>query len=572
MLDVYLKSLTFSGGQTVELPREGVTLIVGPNSSGKSQSLRDIERLACEAGADVEGLAVTEVAINKPTDPAEFVQFVTESVPSVDSPQGRRYSTGNGPAFTLDGYRQMWNGYDRLQNIGHVLVALANAEERLQSSWAVDNFDPQKQAAVNPTQMAYDHPYVEREVDALCLEAFGQHAVLDRYVSGIKLRFRIGERPMPEYVDGILTDEFLAKVRSLTPLEGAGDGVRSFLGLALQVIAGKKVILLVDEPEAFLHPPQARILGRALAERVKSGRQLIASTHSADLVLGALDSNVPVSIVRLHRTGNLNVASVLEHSEIRELWNDPQLRYSNVLDGLFHDGVVLCESDGDCRFYSAVIDDVLDEREEQDITRRRRPTILYTHSNGKGGLRKMARALVNAGIRVAVVPDFDILQNNGEFKPLVESLRGNFDTFRSDAATIQAYYNPKDEVKRATLRAMFEAATIDMSDDMPLSTKQVRTVAEKIRVADGWSRSKYQGSEGLPPAETGASSRLLAGLARVGIHIPPGGEMESFIKEVDAHAYDWLDQVFARGLYLDRENHKLRAFARDIIQTIEGES
>ncbi|MEV0989569.1 hypothetical protein [Streptomyces sp. NPDC049949] len=34
----------------------------------------------------------------------------------------------------------------------------------------------------------------------------------------------------------------------------------------------------------------------------------------------------------------------------------PSLRYSNIISGLFHDGVVLCESEGDCQFYAASFD------------------------------------------------------------------------------------------------------------------------------------------------------------------------------------------------------------------------
>ncbi|MFK5284037.1 hypothetical protein ACI3PL_31110, partial [Lacticaseibacillus paracasei] len=33
------------------------------------------------------------------------------------------------------------------------------------------------------------------------------------------------------------------------------DGVQAFTGLVMTVIAGEEKIMLVDEPDAFLHPP-----------------------------------------------------------------------------------------------------------------------------------------------------------------------------------------------------------------------------------------------------------------------------------------------------------------------------
>jgi predicted ATP-dependent endonuclease of OLD family len=40
------------------------------------------------------------------------------------------------------------------------------------------------------------------------------------------------------------------------------DGVRAFTGIITEVIAGDPNILLIDEPEAFLHPSLAYKLGK----------------------------------------------------------------------------------------------------------------------------------------------------------------------------------------------------------------------------------------------------------------------------------------------------------------------
>ena len=115
-------------------------------------------------------------------------------------------------------------------------------------------------------------------------------------------------------------------------------------------------ITLIDEPEAFLHPPQARLIGKMLAKNNPNERQLFISTHSEDFLQGLLDAdNKNVKIIRINRMKSINYMSVLQNSEIKLFWSNPLLRYSKILNGLFHEKVIVCESDYDCMFYNAVI-------------------------------------------------------------------------------------------------------------------------------------------------------------------------------------------------------------------------
>lgn len=42
-----------------------------------------------------------------------------------------------------------------------------------------------------------------------------------------------------------------------TPLREEGDGLRSFVSVLLSLMGRRKPVFLLDEPEAFLHPPYA---------------------------------------------------------------------------------------------------------------------------------------------------------------------------------------------------------------------------------------------------------------------------------------------------------------------------
>ena len=78
---------------------------------------------------------------------------------------------------------------------------------------------------------------------------------------------------------------------------------------------------------------------------------------------------------------------ILGNDEIKSIWEDPILRYSNILSGLFHDKVVVCEADTDCLFYQSVLNALHDELEDNI------PDILFTHCGGKQRLKVVIRAL-----------------------------------------------------------------------------------------------------------------------------------------------------------------------------------
>lgn len=61
-----------------------------------------------------------------------------------------------------------------------------------------------------------------------------------------------------------LSYEYIQEIEKLPTLHSQGDGMRSYVGVLLHTSVGRESILLIDEPEAFLHPPQARQLGTML--------------------------------------------------------------------------------------------------------------------------------------------------------------------------------------------------------------------------------------------------------------------------------------------------------------------
>lgn len=136
-------------------------------------------------------------------------------------------------------------------------------------------------------------------------------------------------------------------------LDTQGDGLRSVLGMISAIVSAKKPVLLLDEPEAFLHPPQALQLGEIISGLVEPSQQIFIAiaTHSADFLRGLLSSTRDAVIIHLDRVENITEANVLDSATLNQIITDPLLSSSRVLEGMFYKGVVATEADADTVFY-----------------------------------------------------------------------------------------------------------------------------------------------------------------------------------------------------------------------------
>ncbi len=74
------------------------------------------------------------------------------------------------------------------------------------------------------------------------------------------------------------------------PIAVAGDGLHALARLAFRIAAPADALLLIEEPEVHMHPRALRASARAMVESMRSGNQLVISTHSLDLVDHLLDA------------------------------------------------------------------------------------------------------------------------------------------------------------------------------------------------------------------------------------------------------------------------------------------
>jgi hypothetical protein len=521
-----IRALKSRSGKEIALPTRGVTCIVGRNNVGKSLTLNDIVLLSTSGPPDAVTLVLDEILTDKSELSRDDAQtWLSENFPlSDESLRNHRaipsYKTSNGQALSAETFCDYWGGPER-SNIGAAagFFVLHLPAGTLVHRATAQHYSAAMGVPTSPIARVHVDHRLEAELSNLAFQAFGKRLTLDR-VSFQGSMLRVGEVsiPRPAFNDSSL--EYFQALTSLPELDREGEGVKSFLGLALEVLAGQYQVLIVDEPEAFLHPGQARALGRWLGRvAAEKDKQVILATHDRDIVIGLLDSGAEaeVAVIRVDRTADTTDMHYLGHADVVQLWSDPVNRYSNVLQGLFHANVVICEGDADCRFYGAVLDELSTEGDFRAVS----DDTLFVPSGGKNREYKLARSLTKLRVHTSAIVDFDALFDKRMIRDLVESLDGSWSTeIKTDYQIFLDHLNTLDETKKETL--------------------------------------KEHGIDALEKTPHNACRRLIDNLALQGLLVVDYGEMEDLDKSIEADkGAPWVSEMLEKGHH--RTNNKARA-------------
>lgn len=510
-----LTSAVTSGGDPIRFGERGVTCIVGSNNVGKSRLLRDIDSMLQDQQPTT--VTLSRLIVNRPSvshaGAKAFLERFARKVEQHDVGSDRFVAPGGGQHVTVEEFVRFYNGFGptAIPVVKDHLVWRSSAGSLPdEAGRSFQNVSLEDLVGNVVVQLFFD-PDAEERLGELSRKTFGQPVFLDR-VSGV-LQFRVGEVGVAVPPINRPTSEYIQAVRSLPLLEDQGDGFRSFVGLVLNVFSGARRVLLVDEPEAFLHPPQARSLGRWLArEAVDRDVQVVVATHDKDFVLGLVDGGSDQTrVVRLTRSGESTGAHTLNPEEISAVWADPVLRYSNILQGLFHRRVVITESDADCRFYSSVLDYECGRRGRQTIA----DETVFVPSGGKTRVATLAKATARLGVQTFAILDFDVLKDRRELRGILGALGGEW--------------------------------TQELTD-----LHQV--VVDAVNGVGDWGRLKNMGLSGLPAGEaTRSASKLLHLLADRRFLILPFGEMEDADRELSEHGSSWVTRMLELGRHQNCE-------------------
>ena len=554
---LWISQLTFKDGTDIALDSNDVVVVVGPNNAGKSAILRAIrDRLQANNDTPVVG-KIESRREGTTEDVADWLSTFTKTPdPTASDLSFQAFGKG----MPKSNIPSRWSNQNSLHELTRFFCHLLTADERLSAANAAPGIAILRDPPTHPIHFLLRDDALEKRLSDQFFRAFGVDMLLDR-AAGNQIPLRVGIRPIPEIGEDRLSLAYLEKLDALPLLQGQGDGMRSFAGVLLNMSIGHESILLVDEPEAFLHPPQARQLGKMMVVDKSDKRQLFVATHSGDVLRGILDAGRPsVRVIRVRRVGNVNHLRQLENSRVAELWGDPLLRYSNILDGLFHEKVVVCEGDADARFYSAVADTLFDGPDT------RKPDVMFTHCGGKDRLAMVVRALTEVDVPVAVAVDFDVLSAERPLRDLVEIMGGEWSSIGSFWKTVKSSIDAKkpdltpDEIRveiARTLEGVSDAASLKAAKE---------TVQKLFRRSTPWEVAKTTGKAFVPPGQpTQAFTRLMSELRRLGIFVVEEGEVENFVRSVGNHGPKWVNETLKLNLASDPELTAARAYVAMLV-------
>ena len=338
--------------------------------------------------------------------------------------------------------------------------------------------------------------------------------------------------------------------------------MRSFASVILHLLTPTSLsLLLLDEPEAFLHPPQARLLGKLIAAEKQSKALLFLATHSPDVLQGLIEvAPEHLRIIRIQRFGNVNRVKELDKTALGTISIDPLMKYSSVMSGLFHERVIVGESESDCMFYGSILDLKAVHGETQ-------PDVLFVHANGKDRMAMLAGALVPLGVSVDFIADLDVLKDLRLMQKMIESLEGEWDQARPLAESVKKSIEASkpslnvDEIVKG-IKTELNKAQAEIHDIEELRSRVNRVFQQ----SSPWNAVKRAGESALQSGQTTTKFQELRRLCgEMGLWIVPVGELEGFCRSVGGHGQRWVQQVVEKSdLATDPELNGARNFMKEI--------
>lgn len=516
------------------IPTTPVTVFVGPNNSGKSKIISEIHQFCTSGQRNVSNIIVEKIVFNAFSQESaeERIQHVTLR-PRINEAlrphhiivgkQGHRHQVVRKDLINsfLDTNTQAqyfcpyYLAYNTLILDGRSRIDLIKQQ----------NGGDLQQPPQTSFQTLFRDDTKRAEVRRIIHDAFDEYLVIDPTNLG-QLRLRLSpNEPSSALQERGIDKEAVQFHSAALPIEEASDGVKAFAGMITEIIAGDPAILLIDEPEAFLHPALSFKLGKEISLASSgSEKRLFVSTHSPNFVMGCIQSGAPINIVRLTYRDNVATARLLASQDLLTLMRNPLLRSTGVLSGLFYEFVIVTEGDADRAFYEEVNERLLRFKPEWGI-----PNCLFLNAQNKQTVQTILRPLRNLGIPAAGIVDIDVLKDGGTV--WTAFLKGGF----------------VPELERNALADL---------------RRDVKTKLD----ATGKNMKREGGLELLDDSDKEAATNLCERLSEYGLFIVRKGELESWLSNLGAtgHGPSWLVDVFQKMGEDPEESSYLRPGIDDV--------
>lgn len=553
---VVIKKIKFNDNTEIELNNDDIVVFVGANNVGKSRVLKDIKNDILESSS--KKVIVDEI---------EYQDTNFEEI------NMRNYFKNN---FELGP-----NGYDIAVDVNHthnynehnfqnvksgdkhfykVLFSFLSTESRLNMTAPISYSFINDKLRFNVMRKLERDKKNITTLNDIVFSCFGKKIDISEgtWQNAVYKLYKFGTKDEIDKSVSADTREARCLLESLENLNDQGDGIRSAVAILASLITTTHSLYLIDEPETFLHPPQARILGRNIVD-LSQNKQCFISTHNIDLLRGMLEKNYArIKIIKINRTDNVNEFYVLDNDSIKVVSDDKNLKYSNILNGLFYNTVVLCENESDCKFYSALL-----EKIDNDCYQ----NTLFCAVGGKDQFKIIIPLLNKLKINFLVIADLDLINNRDKLKDLINSIETNkynqISSIHNDFLNLfesktNDQVKKQSEIKEEILS--FITDTPYMSDETASKIRQVLKNISHLKLL------KNCGKSCLPAGECVQKyNQIINFLNKSNIFVVECGEIERFITEIDGHGSLWVEEVFKKYPTLDEPEY---SNAKDFIKKV----
>ena len=553
---VVIKKIKFNDNTEIELNNDDIVVFVGANNVGKSRVLIDIKNDILESSS--KKVIVDEI---------EYQDTNFEEI------NMRNYFKNN---FELGP-----NGYDIAVDVNHthnsnehnfqnvksgdkhfykVLFSFLSTESRLNMTAPISYSFINDKLRFNVMRKLERDKKNITTLNDIVFSCFGKKIDISEgtWQNAVYKLYKFGTKDEIDKSVSADTREARCLLESLENLNDQGDGIRSAVAILASLITTTHSLYLIDEPETFLHPPQARILGRNIVD-LSQNKQCFISTHNIDLLRGMLEKNYArIKIIKINRTDNVNEFYVLDNDSIKVVSDDKNLKYSNILNGLFYNTVVLCENESDCKFYSALL-----EKIDNDCYQ----NTLFCAVGGNDQFKIIIPLLNKLKINFLVIADLDLINNRDKLKDLINSIETNkynqISSIHNDFLNLfesktDDQVKKQSEIKEEILS--FITDTPYMSDETASKIRQVLKNISHLKLL------KNCGKSCLPAGECVQKyNQIINFLNKSNIFVVECGEIERFITEIDGHGSLWVEEVFKKYPTLDEPEY---SNAKDFIKKV----
>ena len=551
-----IKKITLKTG--IEFIPGNINILVGPNNSGKSTFLKDISKTFSLGSSNHKNKVIEKIDVSLFSEDEASKYYYDHGKKEYIDRYGRIvYSMENHLLFkdlnhNLTEYNE--NNFIQLltteSNVDRRFKFIeSNSTQFLDGETRIKTFSPRElkirknSNLVNRSniQKLYNNRTLLEEFSSYVHESLGYFAEI-LHGDDSKGEISLVDKPLNERDRDSIAPDIIESLENGKLSNDVSDGIKAFVGILLELIAGEAETILIDEVEAFLHAPLARKLGVIISRiAVEQNKQVFVTTHNTNFIMGCIESHSDFNILRLTYEKDIPTSKIIKKEELREIVSSPLLRASRVFEGLFYKNVVVVEADSDRVFYEEInyrLNESEDPRKIEDC--------LFINARNKQTVGEITQLLRKFGIPTVSVIDYDFIKENGsDFTKYLSQNgipTGLHRSIQDKKTQIQAFYKKQEEsaeklltIKKIT-QEFLNAPTWEASKDLK------RKIDKHLREINWKTELKKEGINFLEGENKEVADSLIKELNTYGLFPVYVGEVECWLRTVDSsdHGDKWL--------------------------------